>query len=172
LWATACIPLVLWYSFLFTRLQVSVSAHGLPRWFARKLGWGILGRIFDPPRYELPAAWEAVTRTLDVVAFLGIIGAVIAALVLLRGPLDPMRLSAAMFALVPILLTNRTYWNDVFGYSRVFTPLLLLTILDVVGNKSMRRYWWMLTPVLLLEIRIGLQLAPQALGVFEGIVSR
>lgn len=169
--ASAALPAAVWYLLISMRLHAARPERVVPRWFGGRLGWGILARILNPQRYGLPLALEAVTRTLDVIALLGILAAVIAAIVLLFSrPADPLRLTGLMFAAVAILLTRPHYWDGCFGYSRVFTPLLLLMALDVARWKpEAHRWWWGLVPWLLVDLRVGLQLAPQALGVLEGI---
>ena len=172
-YATACFPMLLWYLFVST-LQVAGTGAGVPRWLAPKFGWGIFGRILDPLQYPLPTALETLTRWLDVIALLGIVCAIAAAIILLsvRSP-DPLIITAALFAVAAIFLTRLRYWNDCFGYSRVFTPLLLATVLSAVKYRDEnRRWWWMVFPVVLVDLRIGLQLGPQALGILQGIAGR
>lgn len=170
-WASAALPAAIWYLFVSMHLHADRVERVVPGWFAGKPGWGILAQILHPQQYGLPPAIEAVTRTLDVIALLGILAAVVAAIVLLFSrPADPLRLTGVMFAAVVILLTRPRYWDGCFGYSRVLTPLLLVIALDVACWKpAAHRWWWGLVPWLLVDLRVGLQLAPQALGILKGI---
>jgi hypothetical protein len=172
LWATACIPMVGWYLFLFTRLRG--VGNGVPRWFVLRFGWGVFERILDPRRYELPGALEAITRSLDVMAMLGIVCAIAAAAILLSTrSRDPLTLTAALFAILAVVLTAPRYWNEVFGYARVFTPLLIAIALRAVGWRGRtRHWWWMLLPTVLVDLRVGFQLGPQVLGILQGIAGR
>lgn len=173
-WASAALPAAIWYLFVSVHLHAFRTGRVVPRWFAGRPGWGIIARILNPQRYGFPPGVEAITRTLDVIALMGILAALIAAFVLLFSrPADPLRLTGLMFAVVAILLTRPHYWDGCFGYSRVFTPLLLVIALDAARWKSQsHRWWWGLVPWLLVDLRIGLQLAPQALGVLQGIARR
>ena len=129
--------------------------------------------MLDPQRYPLPPALETLTRSLDVIALLGIIAAIAASVVLLylRVP-DPLRMTGALFAICAIILTSPRYWNECFSYSRVFSPLLIATALSAGNAKGGIRSWWLLAPAILVDLRVGLQLGPQALGIFHGIADR
>ena len=174
LWATAGVPMLIWYVFLFTHLPVVGSGPGIPQWFAAKFGWGIIARMLDPRRYPLPAALETFTRSLDVIALLGIICAIVASVILLsaRSP-DPLTITAALFAILAVVLTTPHYWDECYSYSRVFTPLLIAIALRAValGGRT-PNWWWMLAPAALVDLRVGLQLGPQVLGILQGIAGR
>jgi hypothetical protein len=173
-YATACIPMLIWYRFVSTHFQVAGTGFELPRWLEPKFRWGIVGRMLDPLRYPLPAALEALTRSLDVIALLGIIGAIAASILLLFlcSP-DPLRMTGALFAILAVVITRPHYWDECFSYSRIFTPLLIATALSALNGKAgTRPWWWMLAPAVLVDLRIGLQLGPQALGVLQGIAGR
>lgn len=173
-WATATIPMLGWYLFLSTHLRVTATRLGIPRWFAFKFGWGFIGRMLDPRRYPLPAALEAITRSLDVIALLGIVSAIAASIILLSARShDPLTLTAALFTILAVVLTTPRYWDDCYSYSRVFAPLLIAIALRAVTLRDRtRNWWWMLVPTVLIDLRIGLQLGPQVLGIFQGIVGR
>jgi hypothetical protein len=174
LWATASIPMLGWYLFLSTSLRVTATRLGVPRWFTVRFGWGIIGRILDPHRYTLPAALEAITRSFDVIAMLGIVCAMAASIVLLSARShDPVTLTAVLFTVLAIVLSTPPYWDDFYSYSRVFTPLLIAVALRAVtGRGKTRGWWWMIIPTVLVDLRIGLQLGPQVLGILQGIAGR
>lgn len=171
--ATACIPMLLWYLFVSTHLQVAGAGLEVPRWAESNLKWGIVGRMLDPHRYPLPPALEALTRSLDVIALLGIIVAIALSLMLVyQCSPDPLRMTGALFAIVAVLMTRPRYWDECYSYSRVFTPLLIATALSAVNAKGRMPGWWLLFPAALVDLRIGLQLGPQALGILKGIAGR
>lgn len=171
-WATACLPSLGWYLFLHSSLPSFGTGHGVPRWLDGKLGLGMLGRILQPVHYPLPATLELVTRSLDVIALAGMACAVVAALVLLRfRPLSPVRITAFVFAAAAISLTSVRYWGNCYGYSRVFSPLLFLSASQgLAGKQSAGRWWVNLVPIAMVDLRIGLQLGPQALGIVRGLL--
>jgi len=172
IYATAAIPMLAWY--LYLRIHIPASGSGIPRWFRPRLAWGILARIAAPRHYPLPAAIETITRLLDVLALIGIVGALAATgFLLATRRLDLLTIAAALFAVLAVVLTSPTYWNDAFEYARVFTPLLVLVALIAVAERDgTPQWWWMLVPAILVDLRVGLQLGPQVLGIFHGLSGR
>ena len=171
--ATACIPMLLWYLFVSTHLQVAGAGLEVPRWVESNFRPGIVGRMLDPHRYPLPPALEALTRSLDVIALLGIIAAIALSLMLLyQCSPDRLRMTGALFAIAAVLMTRPRYWDECYSYSRVFTPVLIATALSAVNAKGGIRRWWWLVPAALVDLRIGLQLGPQALGILQGAAGR
>ena len=171
-WATACLPMLVWYGYVYWNLHGDPNIFGMPNFLEGRLGLGIIGAILHPPHYALGAAIESITRSLDVVSLLGMLCALVAGLLLLRTrPLNPISIAAVLFAAMAIMLTSSIYWRDSFGYTRAFSPLLILIALQAAGAKNrMRAWWWMLLPAPLMDLRIGLQLGPQVLGVFRGLL--
>ena len=62
LWGTACLPSVAWYWFLDTQVH-EAAGIAAPRWFLKSFGLGLIGRLFDPPRYSLSPPFEMIARS-------------------------------------------------------------------------------------------------------------
>lgn len=171
LWGTACLPSVAWYWFLDAQVH-KAGGIAAPRWFLKKFGLGLIGRLFDPPRYSLSAPLEMLARSADVIALSGILCALIVAVVLLRmRPLGAMPIAAGLYVVLALTLTSVRYWNSCYSYSRVFSPLLVLTALETVGARRWSNAWILgLLPTALVDTRIGLQLGPQVIGVVRGLL--
>ena len=171
LWGTAFLPALAWYGFLDTQVHV-LTGIAAPRWFLRVFGPGLIGRLFDPPRYTLSPKLEMIARSADVVALSGILGALILAVVLLRmRPPGAIPIAAGLYVALAITLTAVRYWDSCYSYSRVFSPLLLLTALETVASRRWSNTWLLgLLPTALVDTRIGLQLGPQILGVVRGLL--
>jgi len=170
-WATACLPLLGWYLFLRNKLAVTGTGGGVPRWTYKRLGVGIIGRLLHPIHYPFTGALEVLTRSLDVVALTGILCAIAAAIILLRRrPLGPVSIAAFLYAALAIALVNVNYWNWCYSYARVFSPLLIFIALQTTASKHrISGWWWTLAPTALVDLRIGLQLGVQALGILRGL---
>ena len=171
LWGTACLPNLAWYWFLDTQVQMPAGS-ATPRWFLHKFGPGLIGRLFDPPRYPLSAPLEMIARSADAIALSGMLGALILAVVLLRmRPAGAIPIAAGLYVALAITLTAVQYWDSCYGYSRVFSPLLVLTALETVASRRWSNAWlWALLPTSLVDTRIGLQLGPQIIGVLRGLL--
>jgi hypothetical protein len=171
IWATACLPLLGWYLFLRNKLAVSGTGGGVPRWTYRRLGPGIIGRLLHPIRYPFTEPMEVLTRSLDVVALTGIVCAIVTAIILMRlRPLGPVSIAAFLYAALAIAMVNVHYWDWCYSYARVFSPLLIFIALQTTASKPrMRAWWWSLAPTALVDLRIGLQLGVQALGILRGL---
>jgi hypothetical protein len=171
LWGTAGLPTLAWYWFLDTQTQISAS-RATPQWFLRRFGPGLIGRLFDLPRYPLPATIETIARSADAIALIGMLCSVIVAVVLLiNRPLSPILIAAALYVVLATTLASIRYWETCYEYSRVFSPLLVLTALESVSAKRSFHGWlWGLLPTALVDTRIGLQLGPQIIGVVRGLL--
>ena len=171
LWGTAGLPALAWYWFLDAQAQISAS-RAVPPWFLRRFGPGLIGRLFDLPRYPLPATIEMIARAADAIALIGMLCALIVAIILLiKRPLGPVPIAAALYVVLAATLTSIRYWESCYEYSRVFSPLLVLTALESVSPKRSIQGWlWGLLPTILVDTRIGLQLGPQIIGVVRGLL--
>jgi hypothetical protein len=85
--------------------------------------------------------------------------------------LGPVPIAAGLFAVLAMALTSIRYWETCYSYSRVFSPLLVLTALETVAAKRSFHAWlWGLLPTAFVDTRIGLQLGPQVIGVVRGLL--
>jgi hypothetical protein len=171
-WATTALPALTWFWFVRRNLPGPHNLTGIPglRFFRLKLG--IVEAMFRPPHYHLSAGLETITRSLDVVALCAIVCAMTAGFILLRTrPLGPIAITALLYAALVFMLIHRVYWIDCYTHARVFSPLLVIVALQAAAMKDrVNACWWMLLPIPLMDLRICLQLGPQALGILRGVL--
>jgi energy-converting hydrogenase Eha subunit C len=172
-WATTCLPLAVWYLFLRNKVEATVSVGGVPRWVYKRIGPGIIGRLLHPIHYPFTGPMELLVQTFDVIALTGIVCAIVAAVILLRlRPLDPVSVAAFLFAVLAIALVSVRYWDLCYSYARVFSPLLIFTALAVDSKHRISGWWWTLVPTAMVDLRIGLELGSQTLGILRGLSGR
>jgi hypothetical protein len=170
LWASAALPTLLW--FLFIRRTLPEPTHfGVPTWVGHYMNPGLLGAILDPPHYPISPLMQAIARAGDALSLVGITLAVILAILwLLRSPSDALALAATLFAGLIFLLAGKEYWNDVNGYGRVLSPLLLLVALGCMTRPRARLWWTGFVPILLVDLRLSMEFASQAGGIVRGLL--
>jgi hypothetical protein len=169
-WASAALPSLLW--FLFLRHAIPEKAKlGVPAWFTKHVGPGILKRIVQPPHYPLSPLLDTIARSGDVISLAAILLASLLAILFLRAhPLSPLAIAAALFVALVFLITGTSYWNDVNGYARVFSPLLLLVGLGSMAREAGVPWWTGLFPALLVDVRLGMEFATAAGGIVRGLL--
>jgi energy-converting hydrogenase Eha subunit C len=170
IWASTALPALVWY--VFIRHVLPEKTHfGVPRWFASKLAPGIFHSLLQPPRYPLPPLLDAIARWSDVLSLTAILLASLLAILFLRSrPLNPLAIAAVLFVVLVLVLTNTRYWNDVNGYARVFSPLLLLVGLGTLAGEGRVPWWTGLVPAIFVDLRLSLEFASAAGGVVRGLL--
>ena len=124
----------------------------------------ILQVILHPPRYPSGTLFVDAIRAADYLALAGLLlGIGFAFLWFARGPSDPRRIAAALFAVLTFLLQRTDYWESVYAFGRVYTPMLLC----LSGVAAQYRKPWLLAPAAMMLPRIAIQLTPQVLGVIR-----
>ncbi len=157
-------PAVAWYSYV----QVNTTGNSYSP--ALIPVWPIVRALLHPSKYLLGAQYPLGTPlagaivAADYLAFAGVLlGFGLALLWLARGPLDPPRIAAALFAVMGLLFQIAGQWDNVFTFGRIYTPLLLC--LSALGAQT--RNPWLLLPAALILPRVAIQFAPQVLGVIH-----
>jgi hypothetical protein len=163
------LPAVLWFVFVHFRTDPYdyhnsfVPLSGVVRAFLAP----------EPPPVVQPGQvgeWWRITLmckpNLDRLALLGAVAAFgLAAVKLRRAATDPLALSAALFALLGVLVQRPDNWLHVYDYGRVYSPLLLLLALRGLEKKD----GWTIVPLLAMWPRICVELAMQAVGALRGL---
>lgn len=169
LWAGAALPTIAWY-LLIGRVLPQPTHFGLPMWFANEFGLGVFSEMLRPPHYPLPPTLEAIARTADVFSLAAVVLAcVLALLIFLRArPKSPAAVSALLFTALVFVLTTPVFWNDVNGYGRFVSPLLILVALASPVTTTWR--WVGFVPFLLIDLRLGLEFASPVAGVVRGLL--
>jgi hypothetical protein len=147
--ATSAIPAIAWFVFV-QRHTVPYDSAG---WFTPVPFSGVIDRMIHPVAYPfLPIVkWAA-----DILDECSLAGIAMAFALSLRWPSrfpKPLALAALLITLSGITL-GKPFWENVFGFGRVFSPLIVLIALQSFS----KRLWWKLLPLALIDPRIGLQL--------------
>jgi len=169
-WGTAALPALVWY--LFIRRAFPEPTHfGVPTWVVRGLDAGIFHDLVHPLHYPLSPLLDAVARMGDVISLTAILLASLLAILFLRArPLNALAIAAVIFVVLVVVLTNVRYWNDVNGYARVFSPLLLLVAMGSLATESGVPWWTGLVPALLVDLRLSMEFAGAAGGIVRGLL--
>jgi hypothetical protein len=170
LWASSALPALAWY--LFIRQRFPERTHfGVPRWVANRVDLEIFQTIYSPHHYPLSPMLDMIARWGDALSLIAILLAAVLAILFVRArPLDPLALTAVLFAILIFLLTGNGYWNDVNGYARVLSPLLMLVALGSMARESGVRWWTGLIPIILIDLRLSMEFAGAAGGIIRGLM--
>jgi hypothetical protein len=161
LFAGTALPAAAWWAFVHAR----TAAQEYP--FSPVPLSGILTTLASPRAYEGKALLLArANQVTDALALLGLLLALVLAFRPLRSrERGPVALAAMLFAALAVVLQRLDHWQHVFDFGRAYSPLLVL--LGAGWLQNGRRLD--LAPTLLMQPRIGLQLASQAVGVLAGL---
>jgi hypothetical protein len=154
----SAVPAAAWYGY--------VGAQTTGRTYATSLipFSGILRALWNPLRYPAKIQLAEAIRVADYLALAGmLLGIGLAFLWFARGPVDPPRIAATLFATLALLLQRTDLWQDVYGFGRIFTPLLLC----LSAAAAEYRNPWLLAPVAMMLPRIAIEFAAQVLGVIR-----
>jgi hypothetical protein len=161
--AATALPAAGWYVYL-SRLERS-SAPDYVNWIPLA---GFVERIVHPTIYQLSPFQRTLAIALDYAALAGVAMALILALRLaLRRQWNPRACAIYALALAIVFLRSRSVWEAAYAFGRVFSPFLLLVMLDELPLAPLLA----LLPILLTDMPIPVALWRQAQGVIEGILS-
>jgi hypothetical protein len=153
-------PAVAWYGYVQAKTSGRSYSPSL-------IPFSSIVRAFGhPSSYPLGTPLVDSVVGADYLALAGVLlGFGLALLWFARAPSDPIRVTAALFAMMALLFYIAGQWENVYTFGRIYTPMLLC--LAAIG--AARRNPWLLLPVAMTLPRIAIQLAPQALGVMHWI---
>jgi hypothetical protein len=159
-YATSAIPAIAWSAFVYSR-TLPYDSSG---WFTLIPFAGAIDRMIHPVAYSfLPIVkWPA-----EVLDECSVAGLVLAFILSFRWPGQfprPLALAALLITLSGVAL-GKPFWADVFGYGRVFSPLVVLIALRGFPTRS----WLPVLPLALIDPRIGLQLAYRVLQIARAV---
>jgi hypothetical protein len=170
LWASATVPALGWYAYLYRVLPASALSEGfIPKWFIPRPTAGILLRTVSPLPYPLLGRdAQLAARTLDTISLVATIALVIVAILLLR-KMRPVALQAAtvLFVGLVVAATDRDFWNTPYGYARPIAPLFVLVLAGLGGLERKRLVLVAAVLLALLDLRILAEAETQAMGVLR-----
>jgi hypothetical protein len=162
--ATAVLPALVW-----NRIVAAHVGHLFghrPWWFQTRPLVGIVAALFRSERYPFGPFLTNAIQALDCLALCGFLLAVgLAAWGLRKGRLDQRQWAVAAFLALMMGVSVPGAWRDVYGYARPFSPLLLLVALRALKGSP-----WLLAPIVLVDLRIAAQWAPQLAGILRGLL--
>lgn len=152
------LPAVGWYCY------VQSKTTGKPYGISLIPFSSILWVLGHPWSYPAGTPFADAVRAADYLALAGVLlGFGFAFLWFARGPYVPLRIAAALFATMALVLQRNDHWQNVYDFGRVYTPVLLC--LSAIAAQY--RNPWLLTPLAMMLPRLAMQLAPQMLGVIR-----
>jgi hypothetical protein len=165
---TAVAPAWLWCQFVAARCGGGIGGSVIPPWTFIQPVIGIFRGLFGLTEYPLGAGARRLAQGCDFIAILGILLAMgLAVWQAWRSPRRLEVIAALLFAGLTLGVSAPAYWRDVNNYARTLAPLVLLVGMRAFGGGSL----WALAPWAMIDLRIGLQLGSQALGIARGLMS-
>lgn len=162
-WLAAPVPFLAWMYSL--RDLPGGTPFQWKGWFA-----SAIRLITHPADYPLPPSLRWVLQTMDLASLAGFLGSSVLAVALLwrrrqecGGPQCAVWWTGALFGtavLVLVHLEPRHAWDDFYSYSRVFSPIFLVLLLEGLERGKPALPAAVLAPV---AARMGLQCASPAL---------
>lgn len=148
--ALSVVPSLGWYVFVQAHTQAAPIETSLVPFSA------ILRLMVRPPAYPDSVPLAGVLTVLDVLALAGMLLAFALAAGWLRR-LDPLSISAGLFAILGVFLQREDVWVHAFGYARFYTPLLLLLGIEWLESRR----WLLLAPLAMILPRMAAQFGKQ-----------
>lgn len=168
----AAIPTLAWYRWITVSMPRGAGAgggHGIVQpWFFRHPFVGIPLQMMHPLSYPFGPAKQHVIQLFDELALGGMILAVALAFWCLwhwRRSIDAEWWAIGACLVLFALASGPGFWKSAYSYGRPYTPLFFLVGLRVFRGGPR----WFVLPAVLVELRVLLQLSPQAMGILSGI---
>ena len=159
--ATSALPSLAWYSFVYARTPY--VAEGMMTWIPLQ---GVFFWLVHPQNYPPRIPLRPLIIGLDYVSLASIFVALILFLKFRPGFRSFPDL-AAWLCLIPVLfVTRKDIWMEPYSYGRSMAPFWAL-----VGYQALtRRTLLPLLPMVMMDLRIAAQCAPQVLGIGKGLL--
>lgn len=156
--ALSAAPAAAWYGYV--QLRTAGQPYG-----ASLIPLSAILQVLEHPwKYPPGTPFADAVRAADYLALSGMLLAFGFAFVwFARGPRDPARIAAVLFAGMALVLQRPDQWENVYDFGRVYTPLLLC----LAGIAARHRVPWLLAPAAMMLPRIAIQLTPQVLGILR-----
>jgi len=159
--ATSALPSLGWYAFA----GANTGGYNASHWFTPVPFAGLFDRMIHPVHHPFSGAVAWTATALDELALAGMLLAFVLSFWLLKKKwIKPVQFAIALFALSGLNL-GKPFWEEVYAFGRVFSPLLVLIALRVCPSRS----WILLAPVAMNIPRVGLQVGGQVLRVARGL---
>ena len=167
IFSSAIVPWLLWVAYVHSKTGADLTA-----WFAPYPFGGLVERTLHPVAFEITGRWVAAAAAADYLGVLGTWAAIGAVVYLVRRQvlgsmaLDPMTMSCAAFVGLAAIMGKADIWEQSVGFARVLSPLFLW--LAMIGIARGER--WMLLPLVLVVVRVGIQAWVHLPGIVRGVL--
>lgn len=159
--AATAVPALLWFTFV----QVHTHPHGVEGWFTSVPLAGVVQRTLHPVNYPFIPAIKWAAEVFDVSALAGVLMAFVLSFWRPSAAIPrAVLLTTALMTLTGLNL-GKPFWVDAFAFGRVFSPLLVLLLLESYAARS----WVRVLPAAFIDPRIGLQLGYQIFRVAKAL---
>lgn len=158
--ASAAGPAACWHFWVMTHLPPVNAAYLSAVPLA-----GFIERLFHPPPYPFPFAISALATVLDYVSLAGV-GLSLWGLWAMRRRLADYP-ELILCALPVLFVANPDVWSDAYAFGRAMSPFFLL----IAARGAANGRWWMAAPLAMIDLRAGLQIGSQLLGIAKGLVT-
>jgi hypothetical protein len=163
LFGSAALPALAWWIVVAR----CVPSAGADRFFTLPLA-GIVARLFTVRSYPDPSI-QAILRTLDVLAVLGLLGTFVVAVLLLRVErVMAIRVAVILFLIVGCFMGAAVHMRDAYGFARPVSPLILW----IWMRAAAERRWLPALPPLGMTVAVGAYLAQTSLRALERLLHR
>ncbi|MGP0070793.1 MAG: hypothetical protein ACLPWF_02510 [Bryobacteraceae bacterium] len=173
LFATALLPAAAWDVYVWRRVASVAAArpaedlYAFAVWLFKYPAIGIAMKLFLPEHYPFSPIVNRIVQGADALALCGLLALLATgAWCLRRLPWDAEQWTIAAFIALAVATSRPSFWEQVYSYGRVFSPLVFFATLQPLRRGA----WWALVPVSLMALRIGIQMAPQAFGILRAIL--
>ena len=161
--ALSAAPALAWYAYVAQRTPPGPYGGSMVPFS------GIWRALLHPWPYPPGTPLVAWVQIADFLALIAVLLAFAMTLTqCLRRPAHPARILAVFFVLMGIIVQRTDFWTNVYGFGRVYAPLLLcLAALAVETRRAI-----LLAPAALMLPRIAIQFVPQFQGIARWLVSK
>ena len=149
------------------------TGEDLTAWFAGYPFAGLVERTLHPVALDITGRWVAAEAVADYLGILGTWVAIGAVACLVRKmtldslTLDPLTMSCAAFVGLAAILGKPDVWEQSVGFARVLSPLFLWLAMTGIARGER----WMLAPLGLVVVHVGVQVGVHLAGVVRGVLS-
>ena len=165
--STSVAPYGVWVGYIHLK-----AGEDLTPWFAGYPFAGLVERTLNPVAFEITGRWVAAAAVADYLGILGTWAAIGAVVYLVpKKPLDsltldPMTMSCAAFVGLAAILGKADIWEQSGGFARVLSPLFLWLAMTGIARGER----WMLAPLGLVVVRVGVQAWVHLPGIVRGVL--
>jgi hypothetical protein len=161
--ACSLLPAAAWFLYV-THGAVKSQAVAYINWIPL---YGFVERVIHPQVYPLPPLKADIAIFFDFVALAGMALVLIdVARMALRRRWNADAAAVYAFAFAVLFLRSRDVWEDAYNFGRVLSPLIVLTFIEQMQTRPVAAF----VPMLLIDSRIGMNLAGQLKGIIRGLL--